>query len=444
MQILTYSLRDGEAASDEFYRRAAELTDAFLRYGKEGLLPQARKLRQLAERSGAEAPRSAEEYAFDLLTAGVLWRVYRSAAEGVSPARAKLLRRLAGMRAASPRLKPAADRLRAAWGARWLLAHGEERTAATGEGLKAGSDWREAREGELAPREAADGPASEAAGFAGVGLTGVERGSTAPARPPQRPVAPTPAQWEKLLLWLEATGEFSQEAARLRLMADCLAKAPPGAFRAAAEAAVAAAAWLNDAGARMLGGYTRRVEDFRSRLGERSVRREDAVLRNRSRVEYHLNLLGAELMNRVYRSVFSAAAKHAVLLPVCLRAHTGKACAAMARGREHDCLRCDKNCRVASVTEMGAADGFEVILISHESDAFSHALIQRLLQENAAVVGVACALNLVSGGLRAKAAGLAAQCVILDYCGCAGHWDDAGGFPTDLNLNRLQTILQPD
>ncbi|MNP26679.1 hypothetical protein D3C76_1195440 [compost metagenome] len=93
--------------------------------------------------------------------------------------------------------------------------------------------------------------------------------------------------------------------------------------------------------------------------------------------------------------------------------------------------------------EKGAAEGFEVILISHESDAFSHRLIDRLLREGTAIVGVACVLNLVSGGLRAKAAGLAAQCVVLDYCGCGRHWDDAGGFPTDLNLNRLQAILRP-
>ncbi|RAU94919.1 DUF116 domain-containing protein [Paenibacillus sp. YN15] len=393
MHILTYSLLDGEANSDGFYQRAAELTDAFLLYGEEKLLPEARKLRRLAERTGAEPPRSVEEYAFDLLTAGVLWRVYRFHALGLSPARGRLLRRLAGVRTASPRLKPAADRLRATWGSRWLLV------------------------------PAADGE----------------------ARPPEAavPGAPTAAQWQKLCLWLEATGEFNQEAARLRLAADCLAKAPPGAFRATAEAAVDAAAWLAGAGARMLGDYTRQVEDFRAGVAERTTRREDAVLRNRTRVEYHLNLLGAELMNRVYRSAFWAAPKHAVLLPVCLRAHSGQDCAAIRSGCGHTCLRCDKSCRVASVMEMGAAEGFEVILISHESDAFSHRLIDRLLREGTAIVGVACALNLVSGGLRAKAVGLAAQCVILDYCGCGRHWDDAGGFPTDLNLNRLQAILRP-
>jgi hypothetical protein len=243
---------------------------------------------------------------------------------------------------------------------------------------------------------------------------------------------------------LEATGEFNQEAARLRLAASCLAKAPPGAFRAAMEAAAEAAAWLEGAGARMLGGYTRQVEDFRAGLERPSSRREDAVLRNRSQVEYHLNLLGAELMNRAYRSAFSAAPKHAVLLPVCLRAHTGQACAAIRSGSGHTCLQCDKSCRVDAVMALGAVEGFEVILISHESDAFSHRLIDRLQHEHTAIVGVACALNLLSGGLRAKASGLEPQCVILDYCGCGNHWDDAGGFPTELNLNRLRAVLRPD
>lgn len=183
---------------------------------------------------------------------------------------------------------------------------------------------------------------------------------------------------------------------------------------------------------------------FRAGITKRSARREDAILRNRSEVEYHLNWLGAELMNRAYRSAFEAAGKRAVLLPVCLRTHTGSACAAVRSGQGHTCLRCDPSCRVASVMELGAAEDVEVILISHESDAFSQTLISRLLKENTSIVGVACTLNLVSGGLRAKAAGLAAQCVILDYCGCGQHWDDAGGFPTDLNLNRLQAILQRD
>ena len=393
MQILTYSLLDGGASSAGFYRRVAELTDTFLIYAEEKLLPQAERLRPVAHRPGADQPGPVEEYAFDLLAAGVLWRVYGSHAQGLTPARGRLLRRLAGVRTASPRLKPAADRLRATWGSRWLLEQG--------------------------------GPAPQGASRA-------------------VPASPTPAQWEKLLLWLEASGDFSQEADRLRLAAGCLTKAAPGAFRAAAEAAVEAAAWLTRAGARLLGGYTRQVAAFRAGLTGRSARREDAILRNRSEVEYHLNWLGAELMNRAYRRAFEAAGKRAVLLPVCLRAHTGAACAAVRSGQGHTCLRCDPNCRVASVMELGAAEGAQVILISHESDAFSHTLISRLLRENTSIVGVACTLNLVSGGLRAKAAGLAAQCVILDYCGCGQHWDDAGGFPTDLSLNRLQSVLRPD
>lgn len=400
MQVLTYMLRTEQTGdSEEFYRSAANLTDAFLRYGEQTLLPEAQKLRRQVEHTGIEVPRTTEEYAFDLLTIGVLWKLYAAAAESLPPARGKVLRRLSAIRAASPRLKPAADRLRARWSAGWLLP--------------------------------AEGSASRPHMSGGGGQ-------------PAHAAVPGPAHWEKLRLWLEATGEFSQEAARLRLAADCLAKAPPGAFRRAAEAALDAAAWLEAAGEDYLGGYTAQVEAFRSGLAERSLRREDAVLRNRHRVEYHLNLLGAELMNRAYRSAFSAAPRKAVLLPVCLRAHTGGDCAAVRSGRGHTCLQCDGQCRVANVMKLGEAEGFEVILISHESDAFSGSLIARLLREETAIVGVACALNLASGGLRAKAAGLAAQCVILDYCGCAHHWDDAGGFPTDLSLSRLQAILGVD
>jgi hypothetical protein len=39
-----------------------------------------------------------------------------------------------------------------------------------------------------------------------------------------------------------------------------------------------------------------------------------------------------------------------------------------------------------------------------------------------------------------KALDIAAQCVLLDYCGCKNQWDN-GGISTALNINELMRII---
>ena len=51
------------------------------------------------------------------------------------------------------------------------------------------------------------------------------------------------------------------------------------------------------------------------------------------------------------------------------------------------------------------------------------------------MVGIACILNLMSGGWKAIRIGYIPQCVILDYCGC-GHWRENRKM-TNININKL-------
>jgi hypothetical protein len=87
---------------------------------------------------------------------------------------------------------------------------------------------------------------------------------------------------------------------------------------------------------------------------------------------------------------------------------------------------------------MGEKYGFGVAIITHESSFNSKGIGQT--DGRLGVVGIACVLNLIAGGWKAKALGLPAQCVLLDYCGCKNHWHDEG-FPTDINLHVLGQIL---
>lgn len=397
MKILTYSLRTLSDGSDSFYRDAGCLTDDWLRHGESVLLPEARKLRRFVELTENEEARTVEEYAFDLLVLGVLWREYNHSGSILPSWQGHILKGMVRLRTQAPRLKPSADRIRASLGAKWLWPQGQD--------------------------------ASDSSSQSSLHMKDT--------------TVPMLRDLEPLLMFLEASGEFIQEAARIRLCQTYLKRQSPAEARAVLEFIIHEAAWFEEAALTILGPYTLQVDEYRKTQGMPDRAREDAILRSRSRVEYHLNLMGADLMNRIYRDSYKASSGHAVLLPTCLKARSGSLCAANRSRDPHHCLQCTPECRVSRIVDMGRQEGFEVVLVSHESDAFARPLVERLARERTGIVGVACALNLVSGGLRAKSAGIPAQCVILDYCGCKGHWDDTGGMPTDLNLPRLRQIAAP-
>lgn len=51
---------------------------------------------------------------------------------------------------------------------------------------------------------------------------------------------------------------------------------------------------------------------------KREIWRKDVIFCVSRRAEYHLNMVGAEIMNRAYRERFIKTPKKAVLLPACM------------------------------------------------------------------------------------------------------------------------------
>jgi Uncharacterized conserved protein len=90
---------------------------------------------------------------------------------------------------------------------------------------------------------------------------------------------------------------------------------------------------------------------------------------------------------------------------------------------------------------LGRKYDFEVTIVPHESTISSREKEAGLLEKDIGAVGVACVLNLISGGLMLKGLGIPAQCVILDYCGCKNHWHDQG-IPTDINMEQLKQMVK--
>lgn len=130
-------------------------------------------------------------------------------------------------------------------------------------------------------------------------------------------------------------------------------------------------------------------------------------------------MVGAEILNRAFREDFIKTKVKIVLLPACMRFHTSKICKAIHTKNGYLCTNCTSMCNVSRISKMGRQSIFQVYIIPYESDAFSKV---SPLKDKVGIVGVACVLNLLEGGWKAKSLNFIPQCVVLDYCGCRNHW----------------------
>lgn len=150
-------------------------------------------------------------------------------------------------------------------------------------------------------------------------------------------------------------------------------------------------------------------------------------------------MVGAELMNRGFREKFINTYKKSLLIPACMRIRTDDECKSVKNNFDMKCTGCDLECRVYHLTKLGKEKNFSVHIIPHSSD-FTTWLKTWAVNTGIGIVGVACPLNLITGGLELKSLNIPAQCLLLDYCGCRNHWDK-DGFATDLNTTKLLEIL---
>jgi uncharacterized protein len=252
---------------------------------------------------------------------------------------------------------------------------------------------------------------------------------------------PTLADVRRLLEWLYASGEYDDEVERLTGW-DLFLSAEPALAESRLGEIAAFAGWFATASASALGKYAERVDTFVE--GELRARepREDTVQCSRRRTEYHLNMVGAELLNRAWRAAFLACPRHVVVLPGCARRHSGADCRARRSSTELCCAHCTVGCVVSAATRTATRWGSEALAVVHGSD-FSRFLRSPALRGgDVGIVGVACVPGLVGAGWRARATGLPAQCVLLEASGC-GHWRESP-VPTALDLGELERVLRLD
>ncbi|MBI3362715.1 MAG: DUF116 domain-containing protein [Chloroflexi bacterium] len=243
---------------------------------------------------------------------------------------------------------------------------------------------------------------------------------------------------EHLMAWLRANGE-SARADRLTQWQEYFAAIGARPARTMIARCLALAAEFAAASALALGQYTEGVNRFLAEAAPKHRFRYDAEFSSRSRIEYHLGLLGTEVLSRAYRARFRSARRKIVIVPPCLRAQPEEKCKATETYFGAKCQACTPTCRVHQITKLGEKRGFDVFMIPDELRVFKPGLGVGKV----GVVGVSCALTNWSGGWEADTLGVAAQGVLLDYVGCKYHWDEKG-IPTDTNLKKLEEVVMAE
>jgi len=242
----------------------------------------------------------------------------------------------------------------------------------------------------------------------------------------------------RLIDWLRAQGRNAQ-AERLAEWQAYLGAMQPQQASAVVEQCMALADCFAEESAAALGQYTEGVERFLAETAPKYHGRYDAEMVSRPRLEYHLGMLGTEILNQAYRERFLAAERKIVIVPPCMRAQPDEKCKAIETPFGAKCQACTPTCRVHQITQLGKKQGFNVLIIPEDLGIFGSSK-GGVTASGIGVVGVSCALTNWEGGWKTSVQGTPAQGVLLDYVGCSYHWHDKG-IPTDTNLRKLREVM---
>ena len=223
-----------------------------------------------------------------------------------------------------------------------------------------------------------------------------------------------------LINFLEATGDYIDQIPHLKNFThdlnDCITLTK----------------WFCENSRNYLGEYTSNLEKYLENNGSNHLMEEDVIFYHGHELEYHLNMLGAEIMNRIFKDEYDSRARKAIILPSCMNSNNKK-CKAKEERLGHVCTFCNPKCNVYKITK--EYPQYEVYIISHESTAFKGA--KKEDKNELGILGVTCVLNLISGGWKSSNLSIPPQCVLLNHVACRSHWlkEDIYGEINEEELN---------
>jgi uncharacterized protein len=381
MEAVTYSLKTHFSDADSYYPVIRSFTDEVVMRSESSLTPIAQEYIEYLRLYNLEEIRAKEEYLLELLSFGILWRAYAGKALRVKKAPFITLSKMSEWRKKHQKLKPAIDITRGILFTLFLLPE----------------KWNP-------PTEVPD-------------LEDVDH----------------------VCKWFEATGEFREQALRFIRWRAYWGTLEQEELKKTFFVIRQFTDWFLNRSSEVLGEYTKNVDHFLENAEVKYRWREDRIQCTRSRGEYHLNMVGAELMNRAFRTEYLATDKKAVLVPGCMRAHTNNECKAKRIKEGLICEDCTPKCNVNRLRHMGKKHNFDVFIIPHASDLSLWSPKKGRISTG--IIATACVTTLVEGGWELKRYDIPAQCVLLDCSGCQKHWH-AEGIPTQFNMPEFRRILE--
>lgn len=239
------------------------------------------------------------------------------------------------------------------------------------------------------------------------------------AKRPQSTVPLNQRNVKALLNFLYATCEFNEELKRINRLLCYLQKLPEAEKAMRLSQWVQLGRWFREEAPKVLGAFTQGWQAFIDGHHRLYKAREDYFFCGRSQPEYHLNMVGAELMNRHLAEEFQQTTRKILLLPTCMA--VSPSCKARYKNRDLTCMHCRRDCPVSKTSRAMHKNGVRTVLIRHSSK-FSEWLKPWAGQKSTALIGTACVLNLLQGGFEMMRLGIPSQCIFLDLPGCQKHW----------------------
>lgn len=215
----------------------------------------------------------------------------------------------------------------------------------------------------------------------------------------------TPENLDLLVNFLEATGDYMDQVPHFRNFTHNL------------DDCISITKWFCQNSAKHLGRYTSHLNNYLENNHANHLMEEDVIFYHGHELEYHLNMLGAEIMNRMFKAEYDERPRKAIVLPGCMNANSKK-CKAREDRLGLVCTFCNPKCSAYKITRQ--YPDHEVYIVSHESTAFKGA--NRNDVEELAIIGITCVLNLISGGWKSSNLNIPPQCVLLENVACKKHW----------------------
>lgn len=258
METITYSLKMNQKNSNQYYENVRVFTDEVLREFENYENSVISNFISYLQENSIDKIRSYNEYIFEFLMLGIFWRAYSLRAYRLDENPQKLLENFAYERQRNQPAKETVDLIRGMLMTLFLVLKDQD-----------------------------NGYLHE------LDLNSIN----------------------KLLGYLKATGDFSQEVKRLEIWNRFLEIKTSEEVSKYLLNAISFAEWFECESKINLGKYTSNIDEFLKEKSHEHLFKEDLIFCSRKEVECHMNMVGAEIMNRAFKNEFNERPRKALLLP---------------------------------------------------------------------------------------------------------------------------------